>query len=167
MIRRTTTVKLQSITQTRSRLGSKSSEHLHASGSILLWANTTGNVGCGNDHLLNVLSDKVRVFLWSNINSKGWVQSTQQVQLHPQRGNNRRMCKDTTRIRLGFIYDKARFYTCKGLFSKGVFTKHLFSKRIDKWGLIQTRIQVLMLSDSPSAVAHGTTARHFQNQLTP
>jgi hypothetical protein len=66
-------------------------------------------------------------------------------------------------MRLGFVCDKARFYTCKGSFNKRVFSRHFCSNRIISGVDPTQRIQVLMLLDSTSTVAHGTTDGHFQN----
>jgi hypothetical protein len=68
-----------------------------------------------------------------------------------------------SRIRLGFVCDKVRFYTCKVSFNERVFSKYFYSNRIIS-GIDPTqRIQVLMLPDSTSIVAHSTAAGHFQN----
>ena len=118
MISKITTVMLQSTIQTGSRSGLRS-EHLHASGSIVQRANTTGNVGCGSDHLLDVLGNEVRIFLWSNISNMGESKSTQQVQLHPRRGIIQDYAQEITRTRLRFICNKAKFLThARGSFSK-------------------------------------------------
>ena len=54
----------------------------------------------------------------------------------------------------GFIFEKG--------FLKAIFTNRVMS------GVDPTqRIQVLMLPDSSSAVAHGTTGGHLPKQLTP
>ena len=95
----------------------------------------------------------------------GEYKSTQQVQPHPQRGYHR-YAQDKSRIRLRFICSKARFYTCRGLFFKRVFSKRFITNRVISGVDPTQRIQVLMLLDSSSAVAHGTTAGHFPKQLT-
>jgi hypothetical protein len=78
-------------------------------------------------------------------------------------GNNKDHAQDISRIRLVFVCDKARFYTCKGSFNKRVLSKHFCSGRIISGFDPTERIQVLMLPDSTSTVAHGTTTGHFQN----
>jgi hypothetical protein len=78
-------------------------------------------------------------------------------------GNNKEHAQDISRIRLGFVCDKVRFYTCEGSFNKSVFSEYFCSNRIISGVDPTQRIQVLMLSDSTSTVAHGTTAEHFQN----
>jgi hypothetical protein len=70
-----------------------------------------------------------------------------------------------SRVGLGFICDKARFYTCKGLFSKSTFSKHFYSNRILCGVDPARRIQVLVSSDPASAVAYCATAEYFQNNL--
>jgi hypothetical protein len=66
-------------------------------------------------------------------------------------------------MRLGFICDKARFYTCKGSFNKRVFSRHFYSNQIISGVDPTQRILVLLLPDSTSTVAYCTTAGHFQN----
>jgi hypothetical protein len=78
-------------------------------------------------------------------------------------GDNKDHAQDIPRMRLGFICDKARFYTCKGSFNKRVFSKHFCSNQIIIGVDPTQRIQVLMLLDSTFIVARGTTAGYFQN----
>ena len=82
-------------------------------------------------------------------------------------GGYHRYAHDKSRIKLRFICSKARFYTCRGLFFKRVFSKRFITNRVISGVDPTQRIQVLMLPDSSSAVAHGTTAGHFSQTLTP
>ena len=76
-------------------------------------------------------------------------------------GGYHRYAQDKSRIRLRFICSKARFYPCRGLFLKRVFSKRFITNRVISGVYPTQRIQVLMLPDSSSAVAHDTTAGHF------
>ena len=67
----------------------------------------------------------------------------------------------STKVLNRFICSKARFYTCRGLFLKRVFSKRFFTNQVISELDPTQRIQVLMLPDSSSAVAHGTTAGNF------
>jgi hypothetical protein len=42
----------------------------------------------------------------------------------PTEGDNKDHAQEIPRISLGFVSDKARFYTCKGSFNKRLFSKH-------------------------------------------
>jgi hypothetical protein len=81
----------------------------------------------------------------------------------PTEGDNKDHAQDISRLRLGFICDKIRFYTCKGSFNKRVFSKQFCNNRIISVVDSTQRIQFLMLPNSTSTVAHGATAGHFQN----
>jgi hypothetical protein len=84
----------------------------------------------------------------------------------PTEGNNKDHAQDISRIRLAFICDKARFYTCKGSFNKRVLSKYFYSDRIISGFDPTQRIQVLMLPDSTSTVAHGSKQLTPQNQAS-
>ena len=58
-------IKATMIHQRTTKTGSRSGLEYRTSGSMQR-ANTTGSVGCGSDHLLDVLNNEVQVFLLSN-----------------------------------------------------------------------------------------------------
>jgi hypothetical protein len=122
---------------------------------------TTGKVGCSTATYLTSSGTK---FGSSSIKTRHeWIYTYSTSPTTPTEGNNRDQAQDISRIRLGFVCDKARFYTCKGSFNKRVLSKHFCSDRIISGFDPTQRIQVLMLPDSTSTVTHGTTTEHFQN----
>jgi hypothetical protein len=124
-----------------------------------LW--TTGKVGCRT--AIYSTSSGMKFGSSSIKTRKEWVHMYSTSPTTPKEGDNKDHAQDISRIRLGFVWDKARFYTCNGSFNKRVFSKLFCSIRIISGVDPTQRIQVLMLPDSPSIVAHGTTAGHFQN----
>jgi hypothetical protein len=127
-----------------------------------LWRHwTTGKVECRTTTYSTSSGTK---FGSSSVKTRQeWVHIYSTSPTTPTEGDNKDHAQDISRIRLGFVCDQARFYTCKGSFNKRVFSKHFCSNRIIS-GVDPTQtIQVLMLTDSTSTVAHGTTAGHFQN----
>jgi hypothetical protein len=118
MISKITIVLLQSTIQTGSRSGSRSSEHLHASGSILQGSTPQAMLGAeattystssatksrSSTETTQVTSESTKVLNKSNHTHGG--------------GKYKNMHKVNIKIRLRFICNKARFYTCNGSFSK-------------------------------------------------
>jgi hypothetical protein len=127
-----------------------------------LWRpRTTGKVGCRTATYSTSSGTKFRS---SSVKTRQELVHTYSTSATtPTEGDNKDHAQNISRIRLGFVCDKARFYTCKCSFNKRVFSKHFCSIRKISGVDPTQRIQVLMLLDSTSIVAHGTTAGHFQN----
>jgi hypothetical protein len=122
---------------------------------------TIGKVGC---RTVTYSTSSGMKFGSSSVKTKQeWVHTYSTSTTTPTEGDNKDHAQDISRIGLGFVCDKARFYTCKSSFYKRVFSKHFCSNQITSGVDPTQRIQVLMLPDSTSTVAHGTTAGHFQN----
>jgi hypothetical protein len=122
---------------------------------------TTGKVECRTATYSTSSGTK---FGSSSVKTKQeWVHTYLTSPTTPTERDNKDHAQDISRIRLGFICDKTMFDTCKGSFSKRVFSKYFCSNQIISGVDSTQRIQILMLPDSTSTVAHGTTAGHFQN----
>jgi hypothetical protein len=121
---------------------------------------TTSKVGC---RTATYSTSSEMEFGSSSVKTRQeWVHTYSTSPTTPTEGDNKDHAQDISRIRLGFVCDKARFYTCKGSFNKRVCSKHFCSNRIISGVDPTQRIQVLMLPDSTSTVAHSTTAGYFK-----
>jgi hypothetical protein len=118
-----------------------------------LWRRwTTSKVGC---RTATYSTSSGMKFGSSSVKTRQeWVHTYSTSPTTPPEGDNKDHARDISRIRLGFICDKARFYTCKGSFSKRVFSNHFCANRITSGVDPTQRIQVLILPDSISTVAH-------------
>jgi hypothetical protein len=127
-----------------------------------LWRpRTTSKVGCRTATYSTSSGTK---FGSSSVKTKKeWVHTYSTSPTTLTEGDNKDHAQDISRIRLEFICDKARFYTCKDSFNKRIFSKYFCSNQIMSGVDPIQRIQILMLPDSTSTVDHGATAGHFQN----
>jgi hypothetical protein len=126
--------------QTKVPMTSKITSESCAMVSFLWRPWTTGKVGCRTATYLT--SSGMKFGSSSVKTNQEWVHTYSTSPTTPTEGDNKGHAQDISRIRLGFICDKARFYTCKDSFNKRVFSKYLCSNWIISGVDPTQRIQV-------------------------